>query len=67
VIGALAAWGSRHVATRARLVDADSGREVRLGYFRTDTGERVSGRRVRLGRGTTTPRASGHARSSAWA
>jgi DNA-binding HxlR family transcriptional regulator len=51
VIGALAAWGSRHAETRARLVDAESGQEVRLGYFRTDTGERVSGRRVRLGRG----------------
>jgi DNA-binding HxlR family transcriptional regulator len=50
VIGALAAWGSRHADTRARLVDTDSGQEVRLGYFRADTGERVSGRRVRLGR-----------------
>jgi DNA-binding HxlR family transcriptional regulator len=65
VIGALAAWGSRHVSTRARLVDADSGQEVRLGYFRADTGERVPGRRVRLGRGSTTRRASSRARSSA--
>jgi DNA-binding HxlR family transcriptional regulator len=64
VIGALAAWGSRHVATRARLVDADSGQEVRLGYFRADTGERVSGRRVRLGQGSPA-RASRPARSSA--
>jgi DNA-binding HxlR family transcriptional regulator len=51
VIGALASWGSRHAYTRARLVDADSGQEVRLGYFRADTGQRVSGRGVRLARG----------------
>ena len=48
VIGALAAWGSRHAYTRSRLVDAVSGQEVRLGYFRADTGQRVPGRRVRL-------------------
>ena len=48
VIGALAAWGSRHAAARSRLVDANSGQEVRLGYFRADTGQRVSGRSVRL-------------------
>jgi DNA-binding HxlR family transcriptional regulator len=52
VIGALAAWGSRHAYTRARLVHADSGQEVRLGYFRTDTGKRVSGKTVRLSRGS---------------
>jgi DNA-binding HxlR family transcriptional regulator len=51
VIGALASWGSRHAYTRSRLVDADSGQEVRLGYFRADTGQRVSGRSVRLARG----------------
>jgi DNA-binding HxlR family transcriptional regulator len=51
VIGALASWGSRHAFTRSRLVDADSGQEVRLGYFRADTGQRVSGRSVRLARG----------------
>src|SRR5262245_61340206 len=38
VVGALAAWGARHVYKRARLVHAGSGREVRLGYFRADTG-----------------------------
>jgi DNA-binding HxlR family transcriptional regulator len=62
VIGALAAWGSRHADTRARLVDAESGQEVRLGYFRADTGERVSGRRVRLGRGATARRPAGATR-----
>ena len=58
VIGALAAWGSRHAYTGSRLVDADSGREVRLGYFRADTGERVSGRAVRLDRTASKPRRS---------
>jgi len=51
VVGALAAWGARHVYKRARLVHAGSGREVRLGYFRADTGRRVPGRSVRLSRG----------------
>src|SRR6266540_1731487 len=51
IVGALAAWGSRHAYTRARLVHADSGQEVRLGYFRADTGERVPGKTVRLSRG----------------
>jgi DNA-binding HxlR family transcriptional regulator len=54
VIGALAAWGSRHAYTRSKLVDADSGQEVRLGYFRADTGQRVSGKRVQLGRASRT-------------
>lgn len=52
VVGALAAWGSRHVYKGARLVHADSGKEVRLGYFRTDTGERVPGSAVRVSRGS---------------
>ena len=53
VIGALAEWGSRHVYTRTRLVHAGSGEDVRLGYFRADTGRRVPGRTVRLKRGTS--------------
>jgi DNA-binding HxlR family transcriptional regulator len=53
VIGALAEWGSRHAYRRARLVHAGSGKDVRLGYFRTDTGRRVSGRTVRLTRGSS--------------
>jgi DNA-binding HxlR family transcriptional regulator len=53
VLGALAAWGSRHVDKRARLVHADSGREVRLGYYRADTGKRVSGSAVRVRRGSS--------------
>jgi DNA-binding HxlR family transcriptional regulator len=51
VVGALAAWGARHVYKRARLVHADSGQDVRLGYFRADTGKRVPGRTVRFTRG----------------
>jgi len=53
VVGALAAWGARHVDRRAHLIHADSGREVRLGYFRADTGERVAGSSVRLRRGSS--------------
>jgi DNA-binding HxlR family transcriptional regulator len=52
VVGALAAWGARHVYKGARLVHADSGKDVRLGYFRADTGERVSGSAVRVRRGS---------------
>lgn len=48
IVGALAAWGARHVHKGARLVHADSGKDVRLGYFRADTGERVPGSAVRL-------------------
>lgn len=50
--GALAAWGALHVHKRARLVHADSGKDVRLGCFRTDTGERVPGSAVRVRRGS---------------
>jgi DNA-binding HxlR family transcriptional regulator len=53
VVGALASWGARHVYKQARLVHADSGREVRLGYFRADTGERVPGSAVRVKRGSS--------------
>src|SRR2546430_7028405 len=47
VVGALAAWGSRHVHRQARLVHADSRREGRLGYFRGDTGETGAGGSLR--------------------
>ena len=57
VIGALAAWGSRHAYTRSKLVDAESGQEVRLGYFRADTGERVAGRSVSVHRRPRRPAA----------
>jgi DNA-binding HxlR family transcriptional regulator len=51
VVGALASWGARHVYKQARLVHADSGQDVRLGYFRADTGRRVPGKSVRFTRG----------------
>src|SRR2546428_7992893 len=57
VVGALAAWGARHVYKGARLVHADSGREVRLGYFRADTGARGAGGRIRASRGSPGNRA----------
>ena len=60
VVGALAAWGSRHAYTRSKLVHADSGQEVRLGYFRADTGQRVPGRSVHVARGAAS--AQGRAR-----
>jgi DNA-binding HxlR family transcriptional regulator len=53
VVGALAAWGTRHVDKGARLVHGDSGREVRLGYFRADTGERVPSSSIRVRRGSS--------------
>jgi DNA-binding HxlR family transcriptional regulator len=62
IVGALAAWGSRHVETGTRLVHDESGQEVRLGYYRADTGQRVSGRSVRVDR---TPRPRRGARGGA--
>lgn len=55
IVGALAAWGSRHVYRRASLVHAGCGHPVKLGYFCPDCGERVRGAEVRLERG---PRAA---------
>jgi DNA-binding HxlR family transcriptional regulator len=57
VVGALAAWGSRHVYSRVRLVHADCGHPVKLGYYCPDCGERVRGTAVRLARGAATARA----------
>ncbi|HEV8439427.1 MAG TPA: helix-turn-helix domain-containing protein [Methylomirabilota bacterium] len=53
IVGALAAWGSRHVYRRARLVHAGCAQPVKLGYFCPDCGERVRGGDVRLKRGGT--------------
>jgi DNA-binding HxlR family transcriptional regulator len=50
VVGALADWGTRHVYKRARLVHADCGREVRLGYHCEACGGRVRGGAVELRR-----------------
>jgi DNA-binding HxlR family transcriptional regulator len=50
IVGALAAWGSRHVYRRAKLVHAACGHPVRLGYYCPDCGERVRGAEVSLKR-----------------
>jgi DNA-binding HxlR family transcriptional regulator len=50
VVGALATWGSRHVFTRARLVHADCGHEVKLGYHCASCGTRVRGSSVTVRR-----------------
>jgi DNA-binding HxlR family transcriptional regulator len=50
VVGALAAWGSRHVYQRARLVHGDSGHEVKLGYHCAHCGTRVPGGTVKVAR-----------------
>jgi DNA-binding HxlR family transcriptional regulator len=46
VVGALASWGARHVYKRAKLVHADCGHAVKLGYFCDDCGERIRGAAV---------------------
>jgi DNA-binding HxlR family transcriptional regulator len=51
IVGALAAWGSRHVYRRASLVHEGCGHPVKLGYFCSDCGGRVKGAEVRLVRG----------------
>ncbi len=50
IVGALAAWGSRHVYKRSDLVHADCGHPVKLGYFCAECGGRVRGAEVRLDR-----------------
>jgi DNA-binding HxlR family transcriptional regulator len=57
VVGALAAWGSRHVYPRVRLVHADCGHPVTVGYYCPDCGARVRGTAVRLARGAAPARA----------
>src|SRR5262249_21769973 len=51
--GARAAGAARHGDKGARLVHRDSGKEVRLGYFRADTGERVAPSSIRVRRGSS--------------
>jgi DNA-binding HxlR family transcriptional regulator len=51
IVGALAAWGSRHVYRRARLVHSNCGHPVKLGYYCADCGKRVRGAEVGLHRG----------------
>lgn len=50
VVGALASWGARHVYRQARLVHADCGHEVKLGYHCAECGTRVRGTAVAVRR-----------------
>ena len=50
VVGALAAWGSRHLHRGTTLVHDACGHAVKLGYFCPDCGTRIRGATVRLAR-----------------
>ena len=54
VVGALAAWGGRHVYTRARLVHAACGRPVSVGYYCPDCEHGVRSAEVAVKRGEVT-------------
>ena len=61
VVGALAAWGGRHVHKQTRLVHTGCGHPVSVGYYCPDCGEGVRGAdvtvtRARSRRGTRAPR-----------
>ena len=61
VVGALAAWGGRHVHRETQLVHAGCGHPVSVGYYCPDCKEGVRGadvavRRVRARRGSPAPR-----------
>jgi DNA-binding HxlR family transcriptional regulator len=61
VVGALAAWGGRHVHRETRLVHAGCGHPVSVGYYCPDCKEGVRGTdvavmRVRARRGSRAPR-----------
>ncbi len=61
VVGALAAWGGRHVHKEAQLVHAGCGHPVSVGYYCPDCGKGVRGAdvtvtRARSRRGTRAPR-----------
>jgi DNA-binding HxlR family transcriptional regulator len=65
IVGALAAWGSRHVYRRARLVHAGCDHPVTLGYYCPGCGERVRGAEVRLKSATRKQQRRQAGRSSA--
>jgi len=52
VVGALAAWGSRHLERAAALVHADCGHPVDVGYFCPHCAGPVRGGAVRVRRGS---------------
>lgn len=51
VVGALAAWGGRHVFKQAKLVHAECGHPVSVGYYCQDCGKGVRGAHVTVKRG----------------
>lgn len=51
VVGALAAWGGRHVFRQAKLVHAECGHPVSVGYYCQDCGKGVRGAHVTVKRG----------------
>ena len=51
VLGALAAWGGRHVFKQAQLVHAECGHPVSVGYYCQDCGKGVRGVHVTVKRG----------------
>jgi DNA-binding HxlR family transcriptional regulator len=57
VVGALAAWGGRHVFKQAKLVHAECGHPVSVGYYCPACGKGIRGAHVTVKRGR--PR-SGH-------
>src|SRR5439155_17835453 len=57
VIGALAAWGSRHVHREAAVVSGDCGHEVELRYFCPTCAKRVRGSTVTVRRRRRTRKA----------
>jgi DNA-binding HxlR family transcriptional regulator len=56
IVGALAAWGSRHVYKQAKLVHVRCGHPVIVSYHCPDCGERVRGADVALKRSRVRPR-----------
>jgi hypothetical protein len=50
VVGALAAWGSRHIHSGTALVSEDCGHAVQIGYFCPECRTRIRGASVKLGR-----------------
>jgi len=55
VVGALAAWGGRHVHTQSKLVHSGCGHPVSVGYYCPDCGEGVPGADVTVTRGRSRP------------
>jgi DNA-binding HxlR family transcriptional regulator len=48
VVGALAAWGSRHVHRQTSLIHEDCGHSVQVGFYCPHCGDRVRGGAVKL-------------------